>query len=242
LYATGLAGQCVFLSASFPQGERAHKFPEADPFEITAAIVALAKSVFGAKGKLVFGGHPTISPLVLSIGRDFTLFCNEQETPLDLPLVYIYQSEFFRKDIPKETLQLEKERIGEIIWVKSENADREQSLLKMREKMLREPKPIAGVFVGGMDGVYDIQNHQYNDEFYLFTKYCKGKPLYPIGKTGGASQVLVNHLLRNPQTMDSWQYFDLKPQELAQPMPYSVLTKKIVQDIIKNTQQKGKYR
>lgn len=240
-YATELEGSYIFLSASFPYGERANNFPEANPFEITGAVVALARSVFGAKGKLVFGGHPTISPLVLSVGRDFTLFCAEQGVKLDLPLVHIYQSEYFHKDIPNETLQLEKEGIGKIIWVESEIASREQSLLKMRVKMLCEPKPIAGVFIGGMDGVCDIQNPQNNaDEFHLFTKYCTGKPLYPIGSTGGASHALLNHFLEHPQTMASWKYFVLNPKELAQPIPYSILTKKIVLDIIENKRQINK--
>jgi len=250
LYTAGLEGSCVFLSASFPYGERANKFPEANPFEITEAIVALTRAVFGAKGKLVFGGHPTISPLVLAVGRDFAHFCADQGVDLLLPFIYIYQSEHFRFDIPRETLQLEKEGIGKIIWVKSENTDREQSLRKMRIKMLREQKPVAGVFVGGMDGVYDNKEYRYNvgefslftkycDEFHLFTKYCTGKPIYPIGKTGGTSQTLLNYLLEHPHAMESWKYFVLKPEELTQHTPYSVLTKKIVLDIIENKQQKA---
>jgi len=238
-YSEGLAGSSVFMSTSFPYGDRANKFPETNPFEITSAVVALARSVFGAKGKLVFGGHPTISPLVLSVARDFSLFCANQEVKLDLPLVYIYQSGLFRDVIPKETLQLEKEGIGKIMWVSSEGTDREQSLLKMRVNMLNDSKLLAGVSIGGMDGVYDIDNKQHNDEFYLFTKHCKGKPFYPIGNTGGASQALLEAFLKNPKMMESWKYSILKPDELGQLTPYSVLTKKIVIDIIENS-KKGK--
>jgi hypothetical protein len=233
-YSDGLAGSSVFMSASFPYGDRANKFPEANPFEITSAVVALARSVFGAKGKLVFGGHPTISPLVLSVARDFTLFCANQEVKLDRPLVYIYQSKLFEDVIPKETLQLEEEGIGEIIWVNAEGTDKERSLLKMRVNMLSDSKLLAGVSIGGMNGVYDIDNKQYNDEFYLFTKHCNGKPFYPIGSTGGASQALLKAFLKNPKMMKSWKYAVLKPDELGQPTPYSVLTKQIVLDIIEN--------
>jgi hypothetical protein len=236
LYSNGLKNQSVFLSASFPFGNRADNFPQADPFEITDAVVALARSVFGARGRLVFGGHPTISPLVLSVGRDFLSYFSEQERDSLLPLVCIYQSDYFKDQIPYETLQLENEGIGKIIWVKSIKNNLAQSLLELRVKMLSEQKPIAGVFIGGMDGVYTSKSR--NDEYHLFAEICDGKPVYPIGKTGGASQALLSYLMANRNLIEKWNYLALKPEELLQPVSYSSLSQKIVLDILQHKKQK----
>jgi len=127
---------------------------------------------------------------------------------------------------------LEREGIGKIIWVKSENNNREHDLRKLRVKMLTEKKPIAGVFIGGMDGVYDAKSD--SDEFHLFMQICEGKPIYPIGTTGGASRALLTYVWEHQQLLKSWNYSVMKLEELSQPTPYSTLTKKIVLDIIQH--------
>ena len=60
----------VFLSASFPSGERGEKFKPYDPSGIADAVSALARSVFASNGRLLFGGHPTITPLILMIASE----------------------------------------------------------------------------------------------------------------------------------------------------------------------------
>lgn len=56
--------------------------------------------------------------------------------------------------------------------------DREASLLRMREAMLAEPF-IAGIFIGGMEGV--------EDEYRMFLNLQPGIPAFPIASTGAAA-------------------------------------------------------
>jgi hypothetical protein len=231
VFSRGLSGKCVFLSASFPTGERATRFPEADPFEITTAVVSLARATFGAKGRLLFGGHPTISPLVLSVGRDFLSYFSERERRSEGPLVYVYQSLYYKEIVPEETRSLEEEGVGKIVWAKSLSNARE-SLREMRTRMLREGKPVAGVFVGGMDGVFDPKGGE--DEFHLFRQMCPSKPVYPLGSTGGAARALLDLVSKDEQMATSWRYSSVSVDELLQPASYSILTRDVVADIIEH--------
>src|SRR5205823_12719237 len=62
----------VFLSASFPSRERSARFFEsADPNEITQALVAACRAVLSASGRIVFGGHPSVTPLVMMVAEEY---------------------------------------------------------------------------------------------------------------------------------------------------------------------------
>lgn len=233
IYSDKLKGHFVFLSASFPASERgAEYYQTARPFEITGATIAATRAIFGASGKLVFGGHPTISPLILSVGRDFSLDFPEQ----DWPFIHIYQSQLYKDEVPEETLQLEKEGFGKIHWIPAVDRDTGKSLRLMRTEMLKT-KPIAGIFVGGMEGVYSVSAGE--SEFSLFKAICKGRPIYPIGAPGGASQLLLNRILRKEEPMD-WSFKQITLEELSQPPVYAVLMRKVVLDAI--AQQHAIYR
>lgn len=225
IYSNKLKGQVVFLSASFPAKDREAKYYQtARPFEITDATVAAARAIFGAHGKLVFGGHPTITPLILSVGHDFSADFPEQ----DWPFIHIYQSRLYENEVPEETLQLEREGIGKIYWIPAVNRDMVKSQLLMRTEMLKT-KPIAGVFIGGMEGVYSLGNE--GSEFYLFKNICRGRPIYPIGAPGGASLLLLNRLLEHEEPME-WSFKRVALEGLLQPSPYAVLMRQVILDII----------
>ena len=64
-----LHGVAVFLSASVPSPERSHEYnriPEA-PLRIEEAVMSIARAIFMEGGTLVFGAHPSISPLVARV-------------------------------------------------------------------------------------------------------------------------------------------------------------------------------
>lgn len=226
IYSDKLKGHFVFLSASFPASERgAEYYQTARPFEITDATIAATRAIFGASGKLVFGGHPTISPLLLSVGRDFSLDFPEQYWPF----IHIYQSRLYENEVPEETLKLEQEGIGRIYWVPAVDRDAEKSLLLMRTKMLKTTQPIAGIFIGGMEGIYDVDVGE--SEFFLFKAICEGRPIYPIGAPGGASQLLLNRVLKGEERM-VWRFKQITLEELSKPSAYAVLMRKIALDII----------
>jgi len=143
---TTLANQRLFLSASFPSGPRGEPFQPYDVAAIADAVTALTRAVLAARGTLVFGAHPTISPLVLMVA-------SELDHP---PPVEIYQSRHFEERIPEETRRLIESGLGTIRWTPADpNGDRDESLRRMREEMLSSGPLAAALFVGGMEGVVD---------------------------------------------------------------------------------------
>jgi len=194
-------GDFVFLSASVPYREGWRE--DAKPAEIEEAIVCLARAVFTRGGRLLFGGHPSVSPLVASIAGEYYSADSQRS---DRPVV-TFQSEFYRGQLPDETWLMHRMGWSSIVWTPlvndaSGNKDKNASLGVMREWMLlgsHAPSevisvvelkpPRAMVAIGGMDGV--------RDETVLFLQQAKlwrvpERPrVFAIGSGGGAAQRLL---------------------------------------------------
>ena len=169
---TALGRQTVFLSASFPSGTRGTSFEPFDAGAIADAVTAVVRAVLVAKGRILFGGHPTITPLVLMVASELDAKC----------AVDVFQSQWFEDQITRETRALQEAGFGAIHWI-PQRATREGSLQAMREAMLRhDRKLIAGVFVGGMDGVLE--------EYELFQRFQPRGPRVSLVGPGGAAAKL----------------------------------------------------
>jgi len=173
-----LAGRFIFLSASIPSGDTATQDVEARPGDVADAVVAIARGVLTGGGRLVFGGHPTISPLVLMVAAEYST--------RDPSRVMIYQSRLFASLVTDETLRLEREGYGTIRWTEAVPGDspehgleRLPSLEVMRVAMLHEVEPVAAFFVGGMDGL--------TLEYELARYLLPGSPIFCIAGPGGAA-------------------------------------------------------
>jgi len=168
----GLGQRHVFLSASFPSGERGAGFEPFDPGAIADAVTAVVRAVLVAKGRLLFGGHPTITPLVLMVASELNA----------KGAVDVFQSQWFNDQITRETRALQEAGFGAIHWI-PERATREESLQTMREAMLgHDRKLVAGVFVGGMEGVLE--------EYDLFRRFQPRVPRVSLVGPGGAAAKL----------------------------------------------------
>ncbi|PWE14921.1 hypothetical protein [Alcaligenes faecalis] len=159
----------IFLSASVPTREPYSS--DCRPQEIQAAVNALAQVVLGRK-KLVWGGHPAITPLLWSaaqaVGVEYTA------------AVELFQSELFQKVLPEEN-----KNFANVKLIGAVGEDVEASLLEMRKAMFTSTEFEAAVFIGGMHGILD--------EHSLFTNYWPNATCIPIAQTGGATV----HLARN---------------------------------------------
>jgi hypothetical protein len=157
--------QAIFLSASVPDRELDKYEPR--PLEIRECVLALVAIALQDR-QLVFGGHPAISPLVLHAARSLNAVKN----------VVIFQSRWYEDMLPPEAKEFENPR-----WTER-RGNREDSLALMREEMLTSEdfSYLAGVFIGGMDGV--------EAEYQMFTKKCRGTPAWPIASTAGMAGLL----------------------------------------------------
>lgn len=164
----------IFLSASVPT--RPPYDADCRPQEIQAAVNALAQVVLGRR-KLVWGGHPAITPLLWSaaqaVGVEYTV------------AVELFQSKLFEKVLPAEN-----KNFANVTLVDAVDNDLEKSLLAMREAMLTSTDFEAAVFIGGMNGIID--------EHKLFARLWPAAKCIPIAQTGGATVQLAADLGYRP--------------------------------------------
>ncbi|MBL7854719.1 MAG: hypothetical protein JNL17_09975 [Cyclobacteriaceae bacterium] len=167
----------IFLSASIPFKERHQKyFGTADIIAIRDAVVALA-TVALPYHRLVWGGHPSITPMIYYVMERMGLNIQEHLT--------LYQSLFFEKDFPQDN-----NRFENIVFTENKG-NLNESLFHMRGRMMKENKFSAGVFIGGMDGV--------EIEFKLFSKTYPQALVLPIASTGAASKIVFDEYLTGNQ-------------------------------------------
>lgn len=161
----------IFLSASIPQADRPKAYYEtADVIAIRDAVRALAAVVI-PKAHLIWGGHPSITPLIRYV---------MERMDADLKThVTLYQSNYFRDFFPSDNFEFE-----DVILTTTKES-REDSLLQMRLQMFKENDFKAAVFIGGMEGVFD--------EYTLFREYHPNALVLPVASTGAAAKMLYEN-------------------------------------------------
>ncbi|MDO4726393.1 MAG: hypothetical protein Q4A56_04125 [Porphyromonadaceae bacterium] len=179
----------IFLSASIPLPERDEKYiGTADIIAIRDAAIALT-SVVLPHHRLIWGGHPSITPLIYYVMEKLNLNIQEH--------MILYQSRFFEKYFPKDNNKFENIVFTDII-----DNDREKSLKMMREKMI-ENEFSAGVFIGGMEGV--------EEEYDMFIKKHPNALVLPIASTGAAAKKIYDERFtdKNERLVKDYAYMSL---------------------------------
>lgn len=228
----------VFLSASVPKRLNSDDYQESDreivrqedqnycafsyPELIRAAVVAVTREALKRKMKIVFGAHPTISPLMIQAA---------ESTGAPDDSILIFQAKPFESMIPQSTLDLIHNSKGKLIITPTKNNEAIQSLplgqrkrhpcpesLKyMREQMVNIPRLCCGIFIGGMIGV--------EDEATLFKQARPNLKCYAIASTGGAAAKIFQNqgFAGNLSSIDR--------QHLETMRSYTLLARKIFNDI-----------
>ena len=168
----------IFLSASIPLQERDPEYIEtADIIAIRDAVIALTTVVLPSH-RLIWGGHPSITPLVYHVMEKLNLNIQEHIT--------LYQSMF-----------------DNIVLTDIVEGDRERSLLHMRNRMLGESEFVAGIFIGGMEGV--------EEEYDMFIKKHHNAIILPIASTGAAAKKIYDERFtdKNERLVKDYAYMSL---------------------------------
>jgi hypothetical protein len=241
----------ILLSASVPSAKRSEKYLKIKnaQIQIEEAVIGLARNTFQAGGKLIFGGHPSISPLVAMVATEFDLNRNVEERKEDegQKPITIFQSRAYAEVIPQETSGLFKLGYSDIVWTDAMNGEyylpgREdsrqcaESLYEMRRVMMERPLD-ALVCIGGMEGV--------EDEFRMFRGRHPDKLIFLLESTGGATRILAQDFssvesVKIIDRRDENKPFHGERNELAleeytpdkiEIIPYGYITALIVQEI-----------
>lgn len=158
----------IFLSASVPEQGRGNFHETADPFLIQFAVRELITVCLGRR-RIVWGGHPSITPMVHAVCKDFGMEF--------VPPVLLYQSKFFENRFPEDN------HYFETILVDAAPGDLSGSLVELRKAMLSRPIETA-VFVGGMEGIFQ--------EFEIFQAlHGPNERVLALGAPGGAARQLA---------------------------------------------------
>lgn len=188
----------IFLSASIPNQERNKKYYDtADIISIRDSVRALAAVVI-PNSHLVWGGHPAITPLIHFVMKRMNADLKKHIT--------LYQSNLFKHTFPKDNTFFEDVKIID----EASNRDREESLYKMRMKMLSEKNFHAGIFIGGMEGV--------EIEHKIFKELNPNALILPVASTGAAAKIIYD---QNPTSFD---------QRLKNDYAYMALFKSLLKD------------
>ncbi|NUT79870.1 hypothetical protein [Pseudomonas brassicacearum] len=155
----------IFLSASIPVVGRGQYYETADPFLIQCAVREMAIATV-RRHKIVWGGHPAITPMIWSICEDLGVEYTES--------VVLYQSRFFEGRYPEES-----QRFDNVVYTDPVPGDIQASLQLMREEMLSREDLIGAVFIGGMDGV--------EVEYEIFKRFNPESFVLPVAAPGGAA-------------------------------------------------------
>jgi len=180
----------IFLSASIPLPERDEKYiGTADIIAIRDAVIALTTVVL-PQHRLIWGGHPSITPLIYYVMERLNLNIQEHIT--------LYQSRFFEKYFPEDNNKFEN-----IVFTDVVDNDREKSLLYMRHKMLDESEFSAGIFIGGMEGV--------EEEYDMFIEKHPKALALPIASTGAAAKKIYDERFtdKNERLVKDYAYMSL---------------------------------
>ena len=177
----------IFLSASVPVFGRQY-YDTSNPAAITSAVKAFAKVCAEYQLEVYFGGHPSITPLLLRTGMTVD--------PDFGRLVHIYQSHEFDGMAPIELSEYADKR-----WTKK-MANRDESLKHMRKTMISELPTECAVFIGGMEGI--------PAEADLIDKYHPEAKIIPIGSGGGAAYTLFERYgIQDNLLKDSMAFMDI---------------------------------
>ncbi len=179
----------IFLSASIPSVDRNPLYyATADIIAIRDAVRALATVVI-PKAQLVWGGHPSITPLIRFVLDKMNVNVRNHVT--------LYQSRFFEDRFPEDNFAFEDIRLT------NKTGELGESLKIMRNTMFEENDFKVGIFIGGMEGIID--------EYKMLIKSSPNAMIIPVASTGGASKFLFESLRPKPNVrlMNDYAYMAL---------------------------------
>lgn len=160
----------VFLSASIPYPDRDKRFYDtADIVSIRDAVRALATVVI-PNAQLVWGGHPSITPLIRIVMERMHVDLKRHVT--------LYQSLFFEDKFPPDNSAVEN------IVLTEKKGTKDESLELMRSRLINENEFKVGIFIGGMEGI--------TDEYGMFQEKHPNALILPVASTGAAAKILYD--------------------------------------------------
>jgi hypothetical protein len=202
----------LIISGSFPDSE-----PEYQQ-HITDAVHAFARALLDRQSVIIFGAHPTFSPLIFDSAK--------RRRPKDYQrAVHVYVSKYFvsEKDLStyrKQATTFATDAVGD---------DLERSLTNLRRAMIADDQAVGLVAIGGK--TKSGQSAPGVDEEIALAREA-GLPVFLIGSAGGRTAQLGAEY-----SADGWRVKlnNLSPEqneELRLSLDYSLLAKMVLDAVL----------
>lgn len=178
------SGPCIFLSAGMPDQSSKNFVRPARTVNLVSAIASLSYVILGRR-RLIWGGHPAITPMISTIAQNIDVSYIDSVT--------LYQSKFFEDEFPDEVKDFEN-----VVLIDSVGNSREKSLFEMRHRMFSENDIESSVFIGGMSGIIE--------EFEILGKIHPETKKFAVGSTGGAAELILEEAIVPDKLRKKLQY------------------------------------
>lgn len=180
---------CVFLSASVPNvGDGNY-----DYLRIHDIVVTLTYEIIKRGGTLVFGGHPTITPIIQNV---MEIMGFDRQSGI-YPDIRLYQSKYFKEEYPLE-VKLFPEKLLQETEIRGGNIEsgensKQASLKYMRTRMIIDDgiKFTSAVFLGGKYEMAPKDSGVW-EEYEMFKMHHKNARCLFFENTGNVPKSLKN--------------------------------------------------
>ncbi|MDJ0839079.1 MAG: hypothetical protein QNK37_21365 [Acidobacteriota bacterium] len=167
-----LAGKRIMISASIPDELAQSFFAQS----LLSELIVLCRCIFRADGNIVFGGHPSITPLIHHAAKSIGMGGEK---------IDLYQLRRFRGKTPVAVD--DRTIFGEVRWMGSEDGSLplEEDLAVMRDAMVQASD--AAIFIGGR-----LKTRGIRDEYQRFARaHRQLRPAYLLGFALGETLALI---------------------------------------------------
>lgn len=176
--AAELDGFAVLVSASMP-ASMAFSFKA---YKLQDFFVTFSRGLLDLGGTLIFGGHPSITPLVRRIAYEFS----------GPPRVELFQWTRYRDEAPPEAHDT---RVFNVHWIDGDSIGpmREAMIDKARAAVFLGGKTLAENPVGGKSGI--------RDEYERYLLKRPQGPAYLLGLLEGEARLLIDEGCDEPNSL-----------------------------------------
>lgn len=165
------------------------------------AVSTLSKIIFDRGCSIIFGSHPTFTPLIMKMGEDRLGGARKEK-------IKMYMSRFFQNMNSEEVLN-EYKRNTSFVMTETDT-DMEKSLTKMREAMIKSSNASALLVIGGKTA-HNGHTPGIDEEIKLAKE--ADIPVFIIGSAGGRAYEVAAEYNKCEWKIGNWIPNGLQPSE-----------------------------
>lgn len=180
-----LQGLQVGISGAIPEFTELRKMGGSE-LDIHFAVKRLTERVLTAGGSIVYGSHPTFTPIIESVALQILESNNVNPNNSQPKRVQTFASRIFFTDEARELFRSRHSTYSEVVFTESHYSDRDYALTEMRTQMIKSTNTL--ICIGGKHHYNDGHRPGVDEEADL--AIAKGIPVFLVGCCGGYTRTL----------------------------------------------------